>query len=228
MLRRRSPPSLIVFDLDGTLVDSAPDLADAIDGMLNRLGLPPAGETAVRGWIGNGIPMLIKRGLTGELWPAAEPPGFGAALPLFMDLYQAGVCNRSRLYPGVTAGLARVRAAGIPAAVITNKASRFTIPLLGQLGIAEAFDYVGSGDQFKKPKPDPEPLLKTAARFGVNPAESWLVGDSINDAQAARAAGFPFVAVTYGYHGTAGVTALGADAVVDSLEALPGLWERVG
>jgi len=221
MLRRR--PSLIVFDLDGTLVDSAPDLAHSIDAMLTRLGRPPAGEGRVRGWIGHGMPMLVKRALTGEQWPVAEPEGFTDALALYMDIYGANLSRRTRLYAGARDCLERLRARGYRLACVTNKHSRFTRDLLEQLGVAGYFEVLASGDQFQHHKPHPEPLLKTAERLGVEPAQALMVGDSLADAEAARAAGFMFVAVPYGYHGGAGVAALAPDAVVENLAELPEL-----
>jgi phosphoglycolate phosphatase len=220
MLRRR--PSLIVFDLDGTLVDSAPDLAHAIDGMLTRLGRPPAGEVRVRGWIGNGMPMLVKRALTGEQWPDAEPEGFAEALALYMEIYEANLCHRTRLYDGALECLMALRQPPMKLACVTNKHSRFTLSLLRQLGIAGYFDAVASGDQFTKNKPDPESLLKTAERLGVMPADSLMVGDSAADAQAARRAGFMLACVPYGYHGGKGVEVLLPDLILESLAELPG------
>jgi phosphoglycolate phosphatase len=224
MLARK--PELIVFDLDGTLVDSAPDIAYAVDTMLTRLNRPQAGEQKVRGWIGNGVAMLVKRALTGEMWPEAEPLGFDEALPLFMDIYEANICDRSRLFDGVAEGLAQLKAAGYRLACNTNKNSRFTLPLLDQLGVSHYFDFIGCGDQFEKQKPDPEPLLKTAERLGVQPARSLMVGDSANDALAARNAGFMLVCVPYGYHGGAGVEVLEPDAIVESFIELPALCEE--
>jgi len=219
-------PELIAFDLDGTLVDSSPDLADAIDAMLNRLGLPPAGEPRVKGWIGNGVGMLVKRALTGEMWPRGEPARFDEALPIFMDLYEANVCNRSRLFPGVADGLKQLKAAGFRLACITNKHSRFAGPLLDRLGVLQDMAFVGCGDQFEKHKPDPCPLLKTAERFAVDPSRALMVGDSANDVKAARAAGFMVVCVPYGYHGGQGVECLEPDAIVSSLAELPALFEK--
>jgi phosphoglycolate phosphatase len=219
-------PELIAFDLDGTLVDSSPDLADAIDAMLERLGLPPAGEPRVKGWIGNGVDMLVKRALTGETWPQAEPARFDESLAMFMDLYEANVCNRSRLFPGVADGLKQLKAAGFRLACVTNKHSRFTRPLLDRLGVLQDMDFVGCGDQFEKLKPDPHPLLKTAERFVVEPSRCLMVGDSANDVKAARAAGFMVVCVPYGYHGGNGVESLEPDAVVSSLTELPALFKQ--
>lgn len=221
MLRRR--PSLIVFDLDGTLVDSAPDLAHAMDEMLTRLGRVPAGEARVRGWVGNGMPMLVKRALTGEQWPTSEPDGFNEALALYMEIYAANLCVRTRLYDGARACLTRLKRMGIQLACVTNKHSQFTQSLLEQLGIADFFDAVASGDQFINNKPDPEPLLKTAARLGVTPSHSLMVGDSPADAKAARCAGFMLACVPYGYHGGQGVAVLEPDVIIDSLADLPDL-----
>ncbi len=219
-------PELIALDLDGTLVDSSPDLADAVDAMLGRLGLPPAGEPRVKRWIGNGVDMLVKRALTGEMWPQGEPLRFAEALTMFMELYEANVCNRSRLFPGVAEGLKQLKAAGFRLACVTNKHSRFTRPLLGRLGVLQDMDFVGCGDEFEKHKPDPYPLLKTAEFFGVEPSCGLMVGDSANDVKAARAAGFMVVCVPYGYHGGNGVECLEPDAVVSSLTELPALFKK--
>jgi phosphoglycolate phosphatase len=219
-------PELIAFDLDGTLVDSSPDLADAVDAMLGRLGLPPAGEPQVNRWIGNGVDMLVKRALTGEPWPQDKPPRFDEALTMFMDLYEANVCNRSRLFPGVAEGLKQLKSAGFRLVCVTNKHSRFTRPVLDRLGVLQDMDFVGCGDEFKKHKPDPYPLLKTAEFFAVEPSRGLMVGDSANDVRAARAAGFMVVCVSYGYHGGNGVECLEPDAVVSSLTELPALFKK--
>lgn len=218
MLRRR--PSLILFDLDGTLVDSAPDLAAAIDRMLVALGRPVAGEEKVRGWIGRGMPMLVRRALTGELWPEDEPTDFSRALELYMEFYGETIAEHTRLYPGVLDCLESVRALGIPMACVTNKDSRFTSRLLESLGILGYFDVLASGDQFSRPKPDPEPLLATAQRFGVQPEAGLMVGDSAADAKAAHAAGMMLVMVPYGYHGGEGVECLIPDLILDDLSEL--------
>lgn len=219
-------PALIVFDLDGTLVDSAPDLAYAADAMLAQLGLPARGVEAVRGWIGNGVPMLVKRALTGAMWPEGEPERFDEALGIFMQVYGDHVCERGGLFPGVLEGIAELKHQGYKLAVLTNKHSRFTIPLLEQLGVAAYMDYIGCGDQFDKHKPDPEPLLKTAERFGVRPEHCLMVGDSANDVQAARAAGYGILVVPYGYRSCERAEDLGADGVIDSIAQLPALLRR--
>jgi phosphoglycolate phosphatase len=219
-IRMKPAPELMVFDLDGTLVDSAPDLAYSVDALLEKLNRPPAGIDNVRRWIGNGVPMLVKRALTGAMWPDGDPGGFREALPLFMALYAANVCQRSRLFDGVLEGLKAIRAGGYRTACLTNKQSRFTLPLLAQLGISDYFDYIGCGDQFDKHKPDPYPLLKTAERFSVAPEQCLMVGDSENDVQAARAAGFGIVCVPYGYRSCERVEDLRADGVIPTLAEL--------
>jgi len=123
-------PDLIVFDLDGTLVDSAPDLAFAVDAMRSRLGLPPHGPEKVRSWIGNGVSTLVKRALTGEMHPEEEPERFAEGLALFSEIYAAHLCERGGLFPGVLEGLRKLKQHGFLLAVVTNKHSRFTLPLL--------------------------------------------------------------------------------------------------
>jgi phosphoglycolate phosphatase len=219
MLRRR--PSLILFDLDGTLVDSAPDLAQAIDRMLAALGRPAAGEEKVRGWIGRGMPMLVKRALTGQLWPETEPEDFPRALSLYMEFYGESLAEKTCLYPGVLDCLEALRTLGIPMACVTNKDSRFTSRLLESLGILGFFDALASGDQFARPKPDPEPLVMTAKRLGMDPENCLMVGDSAADAKAAHAAGMMLVMVPYGYHGGEGVESMNPDLIVEHLAELP-------
>jgi phosphoglycolate phosphatase len=219
-------PQLIVFDLDGTLVDSAPDIAFSANTLLESLGRPPVAESVARGWIGNGVPMLVKRALTLQMWPEGEPEGFADALAKFMSVYADNVCVRSVLYPGVLEGIKVLKAEGYKLACLTNKHSDFTLPLLDKLGVAEYLDYTGSGNEFAKHKPHPEPLLKTAERFGVAPQDCLMVGDSENDIEAARAAGYAFIAVPYGYRRCVNIEDLGADAVIESIANLPALLGR--
>lgn len=220
-------PELIAFDLDGTLVDSAPDLAWAVDAMLESLGRAPVGLERARGWIGNGTDMLIKRAMTGEMWPESEPEEFQEGMRLFLEFHEAHLCERGGLFPGVLAGLQGLKAAGYATAVITNKLARFTEPLLERLGIAGYLDFIGSGDQFERIKPDPLPLLKTAERFGARPERCLMVGDSGNDVRAARAAGYAILCVPYGYRGeVATPEQLGADGILDSIGELPALLKQ--
>lgn len=217
------PVGLVAFDLDGTLVDSAPDLAYCVDTLLVRMGRAPAGEDQVRGWIGNGVRMLVKRALNGNFEAAESPPELDRAVADFMDLYADNLCERSHIYPGVAEGVRAVRHAGFHTACITNKASRFTVPLLDALGLLPDIERVACGDQFTHHKPHPEALLHTAEHFGVDPANCLMVGDSRNDVEAARNAGFMVLCVPYGYSGSARADELGADGVLASIADLPDL-----
>jgi phosphoglycolate phosphatase len=213
-------PKLIAFDLDGTLVDTAPDLAWSVDRLLEETDRSPVGLDTVRGWIGNGIPMLVKRALTQQMWPEVTPDGYEAALTRFKTLYAGHVCQLSSLYPGVLTGLQQIKADGYIGACLTNKHSDFTVPLLEQLEIAGYFDFVGCGNQFEKQKPHPESLLKTAARFSLLPSDCLMLGDSENDVEAARAAGYAIACVPYGYRRCEKPEQLSADFLVDSVADL--------
>lgn len=218
-------PRLILFDLDGTLVDSVPDLAFCIDGMMTQLGRPAWGESRVREWVGNGVERLVKRALIGQLEGEPDSGDYARALPLFMTLYSQHNGQRSQLYPGVKSALERLKQAGYTLACVTNKADQFTRPLLRTLGIYDYFSLITSGDTLARKKPDPLPLLHSAEQFGLAPAESLMVGDSSNDVKAARAAGFDIVCVPYGYNHGVDIRASAPDAVIESLDQLETLFE---
>ncbi|HTT08327.1 MAG TPA: phosphoglycolate phosphatase [Gammaproteobacteria bacterium] len=214
-------PELVLFDLDGTLVDSVPDIAYCIDQMLGELGRAPAGETQVRMWVGNGAERLIKRALTRAM--DAEPDDtaeYQRAHARFLELYGEHTDELSRLYPGALEGLRYARSLGCPVGCVTNKAARFTEPLLRSLGIRGEFEIVVSGDTLARRKPDPLPLLHCADKCGARPAHSVMVGDSINDIQAARAAGFRIVCVSYGYNHGNDISVEKPDAVIPTLADL--------
>jgi phosphoglycolate phosphatase len=213
------PVKAVAFDLDGTLLDTLPDIAAAADRMLADLGRAPAGEQTVRRYVGNGIPRLTKRLLTGEM--EGEPPAraFDRALELFERHYRDTLTERTRPFPGVEEGLGRFKQDGLKLACITNKAQSFTLPLLQATGLLGSFDLVLSGDSLPRKKPDPLPLLHCARQFEARPIELLVIGDSANDAQAARAAGCPVFCVPYGYR-TGDVRELDCDAIVaDLIEA---------
>lgn len=218
-------PRLILFDLDGTLVDSVPDLAYCIDGMMTGIDRPAWGESRVREWVGNGVERLVKRALIGQLEGEPDDSEYARALPLFMDLYRRHNGQRSRLYPGVKPTLERLQSAGYRLACVTNKADQFTRPLLRALGIYDYFSLITSGDTLPRKKPDPLPLLHSAEQFGISPADALMVGDSSNDVKAARAAGFAIVCVPYGYNHGADIRRSRPDAVIDTLEQLTALFE---
>ncbi len=217
---------MILIDVDGTLVDSVPDLAFCVDEMMKQLGLPPHGEARVRDWVGNGVERLVRRALIGRLEGEPDEALFEKAYPVFLDLYAENTSRRSRLYPGVREGLEYLKAAGYPLGCVTNKAARFTEPLLRDLGVADYFGIIISGDTLPKKKPDPLPLLHAAEHFGVAPADSLMIGDSVSDVKAARAAGFGIVCMSYGYNHGADIRDSHPDAVIDSLDQIRGLLEE--
>lgn len=191
----------VLFDLDGTLVDSAPDLTTAINRMLVDLQRSPMTESRVREWIGNGARKLVARALAGQRNIETDPPETEAALAQFFVHYTDCLVERSALYPGVLIGLQRLQALGLPLGVVTNKPGRFTQPLLDALGLSAFFKVVVSGDTLPVRKPDPAPLWHAAAALDVPIAHCVYVGDSLADRGAAAAAGALLVRVPYGYPG---------------------------
>jgi len=218
-------PHMILIDLDGTLVDSVPDLAYCVDAMLERLGRPPWGEAKVRNWVGNGVERLVRRSLIGQLEGEPEEADFQLAYPLFLELYRDNTSQRSRIFPGVRAGLDWLKGAGYRLGCVTNKAAQFTEPLLRDLGLRNDFEIVISGNTLPRHKPDPLPLLHAAAHFGVQPARALMIGDSISDVKAARAAGFTIFCMSYGYNHGQDIRDYHPDAVLNSLIEIQGLLE---
>jgi phosphoglycolate phosphatase len=219
-------PQMILIDVDGTLVDSVPDLAFCVDQMMRRLGRPEHGELKVRDWVGNGVERLVRRALIGQLDGEPEEADFECAYPIFLELYTANTCQRSMLYPGVREGLDYLKQQGYPLGCVTNKASRFTLPLLRDLGIDSEFEIVVAGDTLPKKKPDPLPLLHAAKHFAVEPEHAMMVGDSRSDVKAARAAGFQIVCMSYGYNHGEDIRNYQPDAVIDSLSEIRSILEN--
>lgn len=214
---RLDRPELVLIDLDGTLVDSVPDLAWCIDEMMAELGLPRRGEDQVRLWVGNGVERLVERALAGSIDGKSDDALFERALSRFLQLYNDALCERSFLYPGVQQALEFLRETGVKTGVVTNKISRFTLPMLHKLGIHDHFDTVICGDMVERKKPDPQALLKAAEEFGIDPVNCLMMGDSRSDVKAARAAGFGIICVSYGYNHGEDISDYQPDAVVDSL-----------
>ena len=215
-------PEMILIDVDGTLVDSVPDLAYCVDEMMTALDREPWGEERVRDWVGNGVERLVRRALTGALKGEPDEADFQRAYPIFIDLYAENTSNRSILYPGVREGIDLLKAAGYQLGCVTNKAAQFTEPLLKALGLYDDFSIVISGDTLSKKKPDPAPLLHAAEFFGCDPAVAMMIGDSVSDVAAARAAGFQIVCMSYGYNHGVDIRESAPDAVIDSMtEILP-------
>ncbi len=219
-------PEMILIDVDGTLVDSVPDLAYCVDEMMTVLGREPHGEVRVRDWVGNGVERLVRRALVGALRGEPDEADFERAYPIFLELYAENTSRRSCLYPGVREGLDRLKAANYRLGCVTNKAARFTEPLLKDLGIYDDFSIVISGDTLTKKKPDPAPLLHAAKLLGCQPADAMMIGDSVSDVAAARAAGFQIVCMSYGYNHGVDIREAAPDAVIDTLTEIMPLLEQ--
>ncbi len=213
-------PEMILIDVDGTLVDSVPDLAYCVDEMMQAIGREPWGEARVRDWVGNGVERLVRRALTGSLDGEPSDEEFARAYPIFLDLYAENTSKRSCLYPGVREGLDYLKSQGYRLGCVTNKAAQFTLPLLKDLGVHDDFGIVVSGDTLPVKKPDPGPLLHAARHFGVAPEHSLMIGDSVSDVKAARAAGFQIVCMSYGYNHGEDIRDYGPDRVIDSMAEL--------
>lgn len=216
-------PKMILIDVDGTLVDSVPDLAYCVDETMKQLDMPERGEAAVRNWVGNGVERLVRRALTNALDGEPDEALFDKAYPVFLDLYADNTSKRSLLYPGVREGLDYLKTQGYRLGCVTNKAAQFTIPLLKDLGIHDDFDSIVCGDTLPKKKPDPLPLLHSAETFGVAPGDSLMLGDSMSDVKAARAASFQIICMSYGYNHGVDIRESNPDMVIDSMAELKGL-----
>lgn len=208
---------LIAFDLDGTLIDSAPDLVEAVNFALTKLNKPTHSQATIQQWIGNGADVLVKRALLNN-WHVGEiPEDFELAFELFKTYYAQHDWVHSRLYDGVLETLQTLKNAGFKLACITNKTARFTNPLMETAGLAPYFDFIASGDTFVEMKPNPLPLLETVKLLNAEPENAWMIGDSINDISAGRRAGFKTIAVSYGYAGQHSMSDLNADYTVDTM-----------
>jgi phosphoglycolate phosphatase len=216
-------PEMILIDVDGTLVDSVPDLAYCVDEMLKAIDMTPYGEAEVRHWVGNGVERLVRRALIGQVDGEPDEALFSKAYPIFMDLYKDNTSKRSSLYPGVLEGINYLRDSGFKLGCVTNKAEAFTHPLLKDLGLFDYFASIVSGDSLAKKKPDPLPLLHSAEVLGVAPENSLMLGDSISDVKAARAAGFQIICMSYGYNHGVDIREAKPDVVIDSMVELKDL-----
>lgn len=212
------PVSAIVIDLDGTLLHTAQELAESANRMLRDMGRPAVSQELLMSYIGNGIHWLVKRALTGDMYAEPDAALFDRALPVFEQHYTALLLD-SKPFPNVIAGLDAMKAAGYRLGCITNKVERYTTPLLQGIGLAHYFDIVLAGDTLPEKKPHPLPLLHSAKFFGIPVERLLLIGDSLSDTQAARAAGCPVFCVPYGYNHGEPVADLDLDAVIPDLPA---------
>lgn len=206
-----------MIDLDGTLADTIPDLAGAANRMLEELGRPPLDVEQIRTFVGKGIPKLVERTLAEAFNGDVRAELMTRALPIYERCYAEVNGRHSEVYPGVSEGLQALRGMQLPLACVTNKSGRFTTPLLDYLGLARYFEQVIAGDTLPQKKPDPAQLLHACRAFNIAPREMLMIGDSVNDAEAARAAGCPVFCVTYGYNEGRDVRELDVDAIVPSL-----------
>jgi len=214
--------SAVAFDLDGTLVDTLPDLHASANRMLGDLGLAPVDAETVRAFIGRGIDRLVKHlladkpgtDIAGNPGGEPDPSVLAEAGTIFRGHYRQLLTNESRLFPETEESLHRFRKMGLKLACVTNKTDAFTRPLLDGLGVLQLFDEVISGDTLERKKPDPLPLTYCARQFGIRPVQLLMVGDSQTDTLCARAAGCPVICVPYGYRSGMELHELDCDAIV--------------
>lgn len=190
----------LLFDLDGTLAHTAPDLTDAINAMLASYSRAPLSEALLATLIGSGSTMLVQRALQYTSNETLGTAQLERAHQLFLQHYRAGFCRRSQCYPEVPETLRALRERGLPLAVVTNKPEQFIAPLLKHLKLDSFFSMLVGGDSLAQKKPEALPLLHACEALNVRPEQSLMVGDSITDILAARAAGMPVVAVNFGYN----------------------------
>jgi len=215
--------SLLVFDLDGTLVDSVPDLRAALNEMLRERGRPPLSLPQVKRMVGDGAPAMVARALAAT---GREAIDAGGALARFLEIYEANPVRLTRLYPEVRSTLTELRRHGYGTAICTNKPQRATIAVVEGLGLGDLFDGIAGGDHFPVRKPDPGHLLSLIAQLGARREASVMIGDNENDAAAARAARVPLILMRYGY-ARVDPESLAADALLDHFGELPEALTRL-
>jgi len=215
---------LLLFDLDGTLVDSLPDLTNALNEVLRERGHAALTRAEVKPMIGDGMPMLLQRGFAARGADAAEAK---AAQPRFIEIYEASATNLSQPYPGVPETLAALRARGYRTAVATNKPQHATAEVLHGMGLAELFDGFAGGDRFPVKKPDPGHLLRLVEALDGDPKRAAMIGDSENDALSARAAAMKLILMRYGY-ARIDPAQLGADCLLDHFSQIPEALAALG
>ena len=230
----RENTKAVLFDLDGTLIDSVPDLAASIDIMLQSIGKASAGEIKVNRWVGNGAAALVKRALfdsdegdlvhSSQFDTESEDESYLSAYQVFEFAYAQRLTKATGLYDGVLEVLSELTAKNIKLGLITNKPRRFTLPLLKTLNIAHYFSDILCGDDLEFKKPHPLPVLTALENLSVNSEETLMVGDSISDIKSAQGAGVRSVAVTYGYNHGVSITdksnGVMADVFIDEIQQL--------
>ena len=217
----RFSPRAVLFDLDGTLLDTIADLADAANLMLAELGRPLRSQHEIHSFVGKGLPKLVERCLTERAQEVPAEAVVEAAISVFRRHYERVNGLHTTIYPGVVDTLEALRRRNIGLAVVTNKPEAFTLPLLERTGLAVYFDTVVSGDTLPVRKPDPAMVLLACERLGVTPGEAFMVGDSANDALSAQGAGMAVLLVSYGYSEGAAVDTIECDGLLsEALQVL--------
>ena len=215
--------TVFLFDLDGTLVDSVPDLRAALNEMLRERGRPPLTLPQVKGMIGDGAPAMVSRAFAAS---GVAPVDAAGALARFLEIYEANAVRLSRLYPDVRKTLYELRQRGYRTAICTNKPQRATIAVVEGLGLLQLFDGIAGGDRFAVRKPDPGHVLRLIGELGARREATVMIGDNENDAAAAHGAGIPFVLMRYGY-ARVDPASLAANALLDHFGELPEALERM-
>ena len=213
---------LIIFDLDGTLIDSAPDLAVAVNYMLQQLGKESFSNETIDLWVGNGALTLVQRALSGSrtVDTSLDAAETEKALKIFLDFYAKNLCVSTLPYAHVPATLSALKAKGYHMAIVTNKPFDFVQPILNGLGLNEYFERILGGDSLEKKKPDPEPLLHVCETLNTKVEESLMVGDSKNDILAANACAMQSVGVTYGYNYGEDIASYKPTVIIDDFSLL--------
>jgi phosphoglycolate phosphatase len=215
---------LLAFDLDGTLIDSVPDLTNSLNQVLHEHGYPPLTRAEVAPMVGDGVPALVGRAFAARGGSAEEAT---EALARYIAIYEANATNETRAYPGVVETLRLLRQRGYRTAICTNKLQQATMTVLHGLGLADLFDGVAGGDRYPVRKPDAGHLTRLVAELGGSVERTAMIGDSENDAAAAHAAVMPLLLMRYGY-ARAALETLGARAILGRFAELPHTLERLG
>jgi phosphoglycolate phosphatase len=217
-----SNKNTLLFDLDGTLVDSAPDLAFAVNKMLVELGSTPFSLDVIRGWVGNGARVLIQRALSGNTEVSSELDHAltERALKIFFQVYQIHNCVETQLYSNVLDTLTALKTNGYRLVIITNKHERFIAPIIDGLGLNGLFELIIGGDTLERRKPDPLPLHHACQQLSVNIDQCVMIGDSKNDILAAKAAKMESIALTYGYNYGENIANYKPEVVMDNFDDL--------
>ena len=214
---------LLIFDFDGTLIDSVPDLADATNAMLTTLGKMPYPLNSIRNWVGNGSRMLVERALVGKievLEGELTKESIDHAEQVFFDAYKNISGSKTVAYPDVDSGLRKLQAAGYELALVTNKPIRFVPKILQSFGWQDIFSEVLGGDSLSSKKPDPAPLLHVCETLNVTPEQAVMIGDSRNDILAGQNANMDTLALSYGYNYGQDIRELNPTEAFDNFAAL--------